>query len=405
MSKGGLNIYKRKDGRYEGRYPKGINPKTGRMKYGYIYGDSEKDVKQSLIKTTNDIQTGKYIEKNKMTLGYWMEEWLEVYAKPHVKQSTYVSYHTYIKKHIQPEIGKIKLSGLRADMLQKFFNEKAKGGRLDKAKNPETGKLELKSGGLSDKTLKNIYNTLHAALKQAYENELIPKNYVELVKLNRTPPKDMRVLSRDEQKRLQGVLETTEERLAVGVLVCLFTGIRLGEVLGLQWKDIDLVERRMQIRRTLNRLQVFDNPQKATDIIIGQPKSMKSIRDIPLPLCVVNALNAHKKRLAEERLKAGEAYTNGDFVICNELGHSIEPRTFQDLFKRLAKTADIESVNFHALRHTFATRALEMGMDIKTLSEILGHADVSTTLNRYAHSLEEQKRKSMEMMDCLFTGS
>jgi integrase len=243
---------------------------------------------------------------------------------------------------------------------------------------------------------------LHTSLKQAYQNELINKNYLELIKLNKTPPKEMRVLSREEQERLQNVLEHTNERLTIGIFICLYTGIRLGELLGLQWKDIDFATKKMHIRRTLNRLQIFNNPEKSTDIIIGAPKSLKSIRTIPLPQCVIDALLNHKKRLTEERLKAGEIYSKDDFVMCNELGKCIEPRTYQDLFKRITKSANIENVNFHALRHTFATRALELGMDIKTLSEILGHADVSTTLNRYAHSLEEQKRKSMDMMDLLF---
>jgi hypothetical protein len=135
MSKGGLNIYKRKDGRYEGRYIKGVNPKNGKTKFGYIYGNTEKEVKTELIKITHEINSGTYIEKSNLTLGNWLDEWLETYAKPHIKPSTYVSYHTYINKHIKPEIGKIKLSSLRADMLQRFFNMKAATGRLDKAKN------------------------------------------------------------------------------------------------------------------------------------------------------------------------------------------------------------------------------------------------------------------------------
>lgn len=386
----GLNIYHRKDGRWEGTYYYDINPKTGRRKKLSRYGKTEKEAKDKLIEAISQMQTGTYVDKTNLTLGTWLNEWLDVYAKPRIKQSTYISYSTYITKHINPEIGKIKLSMLRADMLQRFFNEKANTGRLDG------------SGGLSEKTLRNLYTMLSTALKQAYESDLIPRNYAELVKLPKVNKKEMRVLSLSEQKQLMEALKNSDERYKIGILICLTTGIRVGELCGLKWSDINEITNVLSIRRTLNRLQSIDKKNSKTEIVIDTPKSTKSIREIPMQPFVINELYSYKIQREAEKASSIEIYDTRDFIICNEIGTPIEPRTMQDVFKRMLLNANIKEANLHALRHTFATRALEMGVDIKTLSELLGHTDISTTLNKYAHSLDEQKRKAMNLMSNLY---
>jgi len=390
MPKKGINIYHRKDGRWEGTYYHDINPQTGKRKKLSRYGQTEKEAKEKLLTAMSEMKSGTYIEKNKLTLEGWLIQWLEVYAKPKVKQSTYVSYDTYINKHIIPEIGKIKLVDLRVDMLQQFFNKKATMGRLD-------GK-----GGLSEKTLRNLYTMLSTALKQAYENSLINKNLAELVKLPKVMRTEMRVLSLSEQQKLIEALKTSEERYKIGILICLSTGIRIGELCGLQWQDINEITHVLSIRRTLNRLPTIDKTKGKTELVIDTPKSQKSVRDIPLPAFLIDELNIYKQLREEEKAAAADIYDKRGFILCNEIGAPVEPRMMQDVFKRVLKVAGIEDANFHALRHTFATRAVEMGMDIKTLSELLGHADVSTTLNKYAHSMDEQKRKAMNLMAGLY---
>lgn len=390
MPKNATGIYKRKDGRYEGQYYGDINPKTGRRKKISVYGKTSREVKEKLKNLNAEISSGVYVEKHRLTLGAWLEQWLKVYVLPKVKQSTYTSYEPYIQKHISPNIGKVLLKDLRVDMLQEFFNELSISGRLD-------GK-----GGLSEKTVKNIHTMLSTALKQGVENEVLLKNPALAVKLPKIPSKDMRVLSRSEQDMLVCELKQSEERFAFGVLVALFTGIRVGELCGLQWHDLDRVSKELRIRRTLGRLATINNNHKKTEIVISSPKSEKSIRDIPVPDFITKEWHSYKQKREAEKNQAIGIYDNRNFVICNELGTPVEPRTMQDVFKRIAKTAGIDNVNFHCLRHSFATRALEMGMDIKTLSEILGHADVSTTLNRYGHSLDEHKRRAMEMMNTLY---
>lgn len=387
------SIRQRKDGRWEGLY-------TINYKRKSVYGKTKEDVRKKLNKIQSEIDSGSYIEKTNITFGNWLDEWLEVYAKPTVKLSTYGSYEGYIRNHIKPEIGKIKLKDLRADMLQKFINQKLIDGRCDKIKDKKTNKLINKKGGLSEKTIKNMYNMIHLSLKQAYKNRLVYQNVSELISLPKQKRTEMRVLSVDEQQALQKAVQ--DERLGVGITLTLFTGIRLGELLGLKFNDINFDNKTITIRRTLNRLKVFDNPDKKTDIVIGEPKTNKAKRTIPLQDFIIPLLKAHKARIMTERLKVRNMYKNNDFVICNEFGSHIEPRTYQDFFKKMLKKAEIENANFHSLRHTFATRALENGFDIKVLADILGHADASTTLNKYAHALPDHKKVSMEKLSGLY---
>lgn len=389
-------IRQRQDGRWEGLY-------TVNYKRKSVYGKTQDEVRKKLNKVLNDIDNGIYIENTNITFGDWLDEWLEVYAKPAVKLSTYGSYEGYIRNHIKPEIGRIKLSALRADILQKFINQKLKNGRCDKVKDVNTNKLVTRKGGLSEKTIKNMYNMIHSALKQAYKNGLVNQNVSELINLPKQKRNEMRVLTVDEQKNLQSAVQN--ERLGIGIILSLFTGIRLGELLGLKFEDIDFENKTITIRRTLNRLKVFDNPTKKTDIIIGEPKTNKAKRTIPLQDFLIPLLKTHKTRVLTERLKVANLYENDSFVICNEFGKFVEPTTYQKFFKNMLKKAGIQDTNFHTLRHTFVTRALENGFDVKVLADILGHADASTTLNKYAHALPDHKKTSMEKLSCLYERS
>lgn len=386
-------IRQRKDGRWEGLY-------TVNYKRKSVYGKTQEDIRKKLNKILNEIDTGMYTEKSNITLSAWLDEWLEVYAKPSIRISTYGSYEGFIRNHIKPEIGKIKLTSLRPDMLQKFFNQKLISGRCDKVIDNKTKKLVSKKGGLSEKTIKNMYNMVHSALKQAHKNGLVYRNVSELITLPKQRKNEMHVLTLDEQRALQNAIQG--ERLGVGILLSLFTGIRLGELLGLKFQDIDFETKTISIRRTLNRLKVFDNPHKKTEIVIGEPKTANAQRVIPLQDFLIPILKEHKLNIIRERLKVANLYKNNDFVICNEFGKYIEPRTYQDFFKKMLKRAEVNNTNFHTLRHTFATRALENGFDVKVLADILGHADASTTLNKYAHALPDHKKNSMEKLSCLY---
>lgn len=227
-------------------------------------------------------------------------------------------------------------------------------------------------------------------MQKALELELIKKNYIEFIELPKQETPEMRVLTVYEQKLLMKELRRSEEKLAFGVYLSLALGIRLGEVLGLRWSDIDTQNRIVHIRRTVNRLPSLDSTTK-TELVVGTPKSKKSVRDIPIneELC---------REIISYNVKTNHRAYNDNYLLRSSIGGPAEPKTLQETFKRILKEAGVNDANFHALRHTFATRAIEKGVDVKTLSVLLGHASVNFTLDRYAHVLDRQKRETMDIL-------
>ena len=313
-------------------------------------------------------------EEKEITLGEWLDKWYALYAEPFLKPSTLVSYDCYIKKHIKPAIGDVLLADIDGNFLQSYFNEQYKAGRLDN------------NGGLSEKTLYNIRMMLHAAFRKAYENDMVKKNYVEHITLPKVFRREMRVLTVSEQSRLCHILATQQDAYTFGIQLCLFTGIRVGELSALKWKNVDIVNKTIKIRATLQRVMLTgsENGQK-TELVIGTPKSQSSVRDIPVTDSVISEIDRHRGYIS--KTLGTEALGGEQYVLSRRYGYPIEPRTIQDAFKRVLKKADVADANFHALRHTFATRALEAGIDFKVLSQLLGHADISTTVNlSYGHT-------------------
>ena len=380
------SISKRSDGRYMARY-------TVNSKCRAIYGATHEEVRVKLNEVLNDIAKGTYIAPQKDTVGMWLKEWLVTYALPTVKQSTYISYEGYVRIHLEPELGNIKLTALTTEQIQRFFNKKYRGYQGKK--------------GLSPKTLKNMYNMFNATLEQAVINNRLIRNPLRGVKLPSVTKKEIDILSAEEQALLHSAASSSAELPAFGIIFALSTGVRLGELIGFQWGDINVKNHSIRVRRTIGRLQKVDEdgnlvskePGKATtEIVIRSPKSITSQREIPLFDELWDGLMEYRSRQSEIFDAFGIDFNSSTYIFCMPTGKVYDPRTYEDLFKRTLKAADLPSINFHALRHTFATRALEAGMDIKVLSSILGHAQASTTLNLYAHALPDHKRDSMEKM-------
>ncbi len=388
--KGEGSIYQRADGRIVGQYRV-----DGKLKY--IYGKSKKEVKEKLDKVLEKIENNIDFESEKMSLHTWLVKWLETYIKNSVKLSTYISYEGIVRGHISKHrIGKTELAKVTTDLFQRYFNEKTK-----------TGRLDGKQGGLSPKSLLNQYTMLNEALEQACLNGYILKNPIRGVRLPRQTHYDMRVLSMEEQKKLMNTVTRYGEMSATGISIALYTGMRLGEVLGLKWKDIDWQGREIFVSRTVNRLKTFDkDSDTATKIVIGEPKTKNSIRRIPMTKSLEVLLQQQMEKQKNSLYPAdNHNYGNWDselFIVTNESLHGFEPRTYQDLFKRYVEMAGIEDANFHALRHTFATRCIENGMDVVVLSKILGHASPATTMNKYGHALDEHKKIVMDRMENLY---
>lgn len=374
-------IAKRTDGRWEIKYYDIDDIRRT------AYAKTQADAREKLKDLKNQVDNGIDVTKSGTRFVDWLKTWLEVYSKPSIKLSTYGSYHTYIYKHIEPYFPKVLLKDLKPELLQKFLNDKLKGGRLDN-----------ENGGLSNNTVRKIKVMIGTALKQAINNSLINRNIADMVKLPNIEQQEMRVLSIKEQNALEEVCLSSSNLAAFGVYLSLNTGMRLGEILGLTWQNIDLSKGIIYVRQTLNRLKVYDSNKK-TIIEIGTPKTKTSRRDIPIFESCRQKLFEYKERQDKHIASMDGAFNDQGFVFATPLGKYFEPKTFQDMFKRQVKLAKINDTNFHATRHTFATRSIEAGMDILVLSRILGHAQASTTLNKYGHALPDHKKNSMDKLE------
>ena len=326
-----------------------------------------------------------------ITVGEWMDRWLEKYAKPTVKLSTYCSYEQLIRSHVKPQIGGKYLNTLTGEDLQDFFNERSNSGN-------QKGR-----GGLSPKTLTNLRNMMHLAFSQAVRNKLMPENLVEGVRLPKAEKHEMRVLDREEQTRLILAARRAPEPAAFGIIFDLFTGLRIGELCGLRWENVDMEGRSFKVCETRNRLPNFDNTVETTTSVatVKTTKTDNSRRTV----YIMDALFQDLQDYQAIQMSLMQQYPgcNPDgYVFCQENGQPYEPRTYQDLFKRCVRQAGIADTNFHACRHTFATRSLEQGMDVVTLSRLLGHATPSITLDKYGHALDDHKRASMEKLGDIY---
>ncbi|MCL2051994.1 MAG: site-specific integrase [Lachnospiraceae bacterium] len=290
--------------------------------------------------------------------------------KHQLKPSTYGIYRHYIDSYIAPHFEEAKLKKLTAEAIQEFVN-----GCSEK--------------GLSPSTIAAIFFFLRNSLKSAYEIDIFQ------IKLPKQIHKKIEVLSIKEQKFLEIIAKSTDESTYIGIILSLYCGLRIGELCGLLWNDVDFEKRLIFVRRTLQRIKNIDSdaPTK-TKVTSLLPKSESSQRNIPLPDFLYVLLDDFKQ-------KSG---MTASYVLSID-GKCIEPRIMQFRFKKLLLKAEMRSVNFHILRHTFATRALENGFDIKTLSEILGHSSAAFTMKRYAHTLDEHKRIRMESLTALYQQS
>lgn len=370
MPRRGENIRKRKDGRWEGRY---ISKReiSGKAKYTSVYGKTYSEVKQKLIfaNRQKSIDIHPPTQMNiclKELLFLWLED-----NKVKLKISTYSKYLRLIENHILPSLGNILIKNIDATVINKFLREKSTAGNL-------SGK-----GGLSASTVRTIGFILKSAINYGYKNNYcscINGEVILPLKSNQT----LNVLNITEQVRLENSCLDDNNEQKIGILLSLYTGLRLGEICGLKWSDIDYEGKTIHIHRTVERIENITSPTNSskTSLMLLDVKTSSSDRVIPIPSKLF-PLVCNKK---------------DGFVIQGRTYEYMDPRTLQYYFKKKLKEADIEDMKFHCLRHTFATRCIESGMDIKSLSEIMGHSDVNITLRTYVHSSMEHKRNQMEAM-------
>lgn len=375
MSKKGENIYKRKDGRWEGRYIKS-RTLSGKAIYGYVYAKTYRETKTKLANTqillANNVDK---ITKDKDFKSF--EEtairWFEV-IKPHIKESTCNKYQNLMESYIFPVFGEISISNITHNMLETHCNELLKTGGI-------------KNIGLSSKTISDILSVVHGIMQYALKNGIQVVCDTHLIKIKHQTS-EMRILSRNEQNQLCQYLYSDLSSYNIGILVCLFTGLRIGEICALRWEDISFSEQTIRVHQTLQRIQDRSNGSSKTKIIITTPKSSCSIRTIPIPDNLIKLMKNYQTS------KTGYFLTNSNEKY-------LEPRNMQYHFKIALKKSSVALVNYHTLRHTFATRCIELGFDVKSLSEILGHSNVNITMNRYVHPSMELKNENMQRLSKL----
>ena len=230
---------------------------------------------------------------------------------------------------------------------------------------------------------------------------LLDKNVAEATVLPRMVKKDIRVLTLIEQSKFLSTV--AGDRLSAAFILDLSTGLRQGELLALKWGDINFEENYIRVRRTIIRTNIFNKDKESTSQLIFQdPKTKAGKRFVPYPDNISNVLSEHKHRQISEKIKAGSLYEDNDFVFCTELGKPIEPRNFTRKFYKLAKKAGLQDINLHALRHTYATRLLEMNEHPKVVQELLGHSSITVTLDIYSHVMPEIKKSAANKLNKLF---
>lgn len=287
------------------------------------------------------------------------EEWLK-YKKNTVKKSTYYNYSYSVAKYLYPSFA---------------------GKNITKIKNYNNFIEEL-SDTLSPKTVRDIVTKLKEIIN-FYEEEHNTKLNIKKMSLPKMNKKEIQILSNKEKQKLEKYCIEQNSLKSLGILICLNTGLRIGEVCALRWENIDFESKKIHIEKTIER--IYSKEENKTIVIIDTPKSITSVRTIPINSKLYNIL----KQIRGKSKKT-------DFVLTGSSEHYVEPRNYQYHFKEILKRNKVKKYKFHTLRHTFATNCIEAGMDIKSLSEILGHADVSITLNIYVHSSDKIKRKYLE---------
>ena len=298
------------------------------------------------------------------TINQITEEWKEE-KKKYVKKSTYAVYQLLIQNHIKPYFG--DLYEVNEEKVQQFVFDK-----LD--------------AGLSEKTIRDIIIVLKMILKFGIKN-----GYLEYVQIDAKFPskqekKDLDVLSKADQKKFMEHLRNNFTFKNLGIFICLSTGMRIGEICGLRWCDVDTVEGVIKVRHTLQRIYIIEGETRHTELLLDTPKTANSVRDIPMSSELLKMLKSLNKVVNENY-----------YVISNDI-KPIEPRTYRNYYKKLCKQLDIPELKFHGLRHSFATRCIESKADYKTVSVLLGHSNISTTLNLYVHPNKEQKKKTIDKM-------
>ena len=365
------NIRKRKDGRWEGRYTAGYD-QNGKRIIKNVLGRTQAEVKSKLSVSIAESQQLDVSRSGEYTVVEWLRVWFELYAKPNIRPSTAGYYRRAMEEYTIPRIGTIKLNKLTSREIQKLYKDLLENGRLRK-------KQRKKHPSLSGSTVRGVHIMLHSALDRAVKEKLLLHNPAEDCVVPKLQRQEMRTLKPED---MRAYLEAAERR---GVLALFYlelvSGIRKGELAALLWSDLDAEHGTISVSKQVGR-----NAQG--ELTVCQPKTSNSVREISIPREAVELLVQEHQRHPESHYLFPSPRTGGMY----------HPDSIVNLHKKILKDAGLEYIRFHDLRHTFATVALQSGVDVKTVSAMLGHYDAGFTLRTYTHTNRRMQEKAAEKM-------
>lgn len=374
---GAGTIRQRPDGRWEARVTVGINPGTGKAIRRSIYGDTQAAVRKEMTAILREIDRGTYLTPQKITVGQWLDEWLDTYAVTKVKPLTYQSYAAVIKNQLKPAFGAVSLQSLRGSHVQKLYNE-------------------MLAKGRNAKTVINVSAVLRKSLDVAMKQGLITSNPCDAAELPKAMRKEIKPLTDAEIPLFLEQIEKHEFRNAYAL--CLFAGLREGECLGLSWSQVDFEKGRITVSQQLQKTK-----SGHVEYYIADTTKSGKPRTIEPPAICFDYLRDEKRRQAQNKLKAGELWNNEwNLVFANGVGRYIEIETFYRKFKKVVAAIGRPDARVHDLRHTAATVAIASGADIKSVQSLLGHATAAFTLDVYAHTSEAMMKDTAARMQSYY---
>lgn len=398
MAKRRLNnegsIYKREnDGRWVAELTIGRNPTTGKQIKKYFYGAKQSIVKAKMESFKKDLEnkTKENFNKGDLTFGEWLNQWLVTYKSNNLKIRTFSDYELMIRLYITPRLGSIVIKDIKTEHLQNMYNELL-----------SNGSIKTK-GSLSIRTVKYVHTVCNLALKKASDLKMIPENVSVFTELPKNNKKEVDVLSIEEQ--LQFIKVIRSNKLECVFLLAMGTGLRIGEILALKWKSINFEEGVLKVTESVQRVKNIKRENEdapKTTIEFNTPKTLSSIRVVPIPSAILKKLCYHKERQEEEKSIAGSLYIDDDLVFATALGTVIEPRNVERTFYKLIKQANLRHFNFHLLRHTFASRLVDTNASFSVVQELLGHSKKGNVTFRYSHASISAKKEAIEQINNLF---
>ncbi len=373
--KGIGSVFQRSDGRWIAQ----VTLENGKQKQ--YRAKNEKEANVRLRKVLDELERGSLLTEKDQTLKEYLEYWLEHVKRPSLKVGSYLRYRDVLDQQILPALGHLPLRKLKPEHLEAFYARLQTDGRADG------------QGGLSAKTVRLIHGVLYQGLEAAVRRRRIAYNVCRDVTLPRVERQEMFTLTAEEAQRLLATAKG--HRLEALLTLALTTGMRRGELLALQWKDVDWESGNLQVRRSVNRYA-------GQGFKVSEPKTKQSRRKIALPPFVLEVLKEHRTRQLAERLQAGPTWKDYSLVFSNNYGSYLNPSHLGTDLHKLLKKAKLPLVRFHDLRHTAASLLLKMNVSPKMVQEILGHSDIEMTLGIYSHVLPGMHEEAMGKMDQLF---